>query len=255
MNNRHKEPVVNLISCTPWALENLLFTKGSRLGADLTMKDLIDKPIEWKLDHLDYMMKTIQTAFEFVDYTFEIANVSRAFTHQIVRTRTASFQQESLRAVDASNASCTMEIEDEGYEMAIEASFASYSELVEGGHQIQKARGALPINVQTKIITKMNLRTMSDMAKLRLCTRTQGEYQKVFKMMVALVLEIHPWAHPLLTVHCVRTGLCAFPNYDKCPVQKFTVNHIADKAKPRIQEAWEQTDHVANPVAKDGKSM
>ena len=74
---------------------------------------------------------------------------------------------------------------------------ALYQELRASGAEIQDARGVLPSNMRTHIIAKFNLRTLSEMAKNRLCTRTQGEYQNVFRAMVASVLEVHPWANPL----------------------------------------------------------
>jgi hypothetical protein len=73
--------------------------------------------------------------------------------------------------------------------------------------------------VATAIIGKFNLRTLSHMAALRLCTRTQGEYQDVFQAMRARVVEVHPWAEPFLRVHCARHGVCAFPHYQECPIK------------------------------------
>jgi thymidylate synthase ThyX len=52
---------------------------------------------------LDYISKTIRSSWEFVDYTFQITGVTRAFTHQFVRTRTGSYAQQSQRSVDMSS--------------------------------------------------------------------------------------------------------------------------------------------------------
>ena len=101
---------------------------------------------------------------------------------------------------------------------------------------------------------KANLRTLSNMAELRLCKRAEGEYQSVFKKMVAAILEVHPWAEPLLKVYCIKTGVCYFPRYDKCPIQKYCL--LSEDVRPEIQKAWEENNHVANPVAnKDGMTM
>ena len=91
---------VQLRTHTVGALDLLIYTKLSRLGSDITIAKISEKDHNWKLEQLDYMMKTIKGAFEFIHYTFEISGVSHAFTHQLVRTRHASYQQESMRAVD-----------------------------------------------------------------------------------------------------------------------------------------------------------
>jgi thymidylate synthase ThyX len=205
------------------------------------------------MEHLDYMLKTIKGAFEFIHYTFEITEVSRAFTHQLVRTRTASFQQESLRAVDARAAGYSGP-RNFDYDRAAESAFQTYSDLVDSGMPIQDARGILPIATHTGILMSINLRNLSQMAEHRLCTRTQGEYQEVFKRMKAEVIAIHPWAEPLLNAHCVQHGVCCFPNYDKCPVQPFTL-HYTEAKREKIKQRWSETDHHSNPVAKNGRTM
>ena len=83
---------VKLISYTQDALELLLLTKNTRLANDglLTLDDIKGWSHDKKMQHIGYMRDTIQSSWEFVDYTFKISGVSRAFTHQLVRTRTAS---------------------------------------------------------------------------------------------------------------------------------------------------------------------
>lgn len=249
-----KTAKIELANYTRNAIETLLYTKAGRLGQDVTFNQIMDWDKATKLNHLEYMFDTIQTSFEFVDYVFKIDNVSRAFTHQLVRTRTASFQQESQRTVDVSDHSALL-VDNKNYQDSIQCSLEDYQGLVESGMPIQDARGVLPTAIHTSIFMKVNLRTLSDMAGTRLCKRTQGEYQEVFKKIVAIILEIHPWAEPLLQVACVKTGICQFPRYTKCPVQKHTLNTIADSARHLIRQSWEESNHVANPKAKDGKTM
>ncbi|MFL9694685.1 FAD-dependent thymidylate synthase, partial [Aeromonas veronii] len=55
-----------------------------------------------KLDHWKYMLDTIRSPFEFVDFIFQIEGVSKNFTHQLVRTRTGAYQQETSRALEIS---------------------------------------------------------------------------------------------------------------------------------------------------------
>lgn len=245
---------VKLVNNTEDALELLIYTKSGRLATGTTLKEIHSWSYERKMDHLSYMMDTIKTSFEFVDYVFEIKEVSRAFTHQVVRTRTASFQQQAMRVVDARDFTHMESTDNPRYNQVVKLSLHEYAAMVDEGVAVQDARGILPIAMHTEIFVKANLRTLSNMAELRLCKRAEGEYQKVFKVMVEKVLEIHPWAAPLLTVHCIRYGICAFPRYDKCPVQQFCAKPEA--VREAVTEAWKNIEHVANPVAnKEGMTM
>jgi thymidylate synthase ThyX len=79
---------VTLINYTPDALETLIFTKNTRLRMSATGLDEIREwPEEKKAKELEYMKNTIQSSWEFVDYVFLISDVTRAFTHQLVRHR------------------------------------------------------------------------------------------------------------------------------------------------------------------------
>jgi hypothetical protein len=105
----------------------------------------------------------------------------------------------------------------EWFDKACEEGFRTYGELIRTGVPPQDARGVLPLATSVSIIAKFNLRTLSEMAKVRLCTRTQGEYQDVFREMRARVVEVHPWVdeHRFIEVHCVAQGTCAFPRYGR----------------------------------------
>jgi len=249
---------VSLISYTPDALTLLLKTKNTRLSFS-------SDPATWseaqRAEHLAYMRDTIKSSWEFIDYTFNIEGVTRVFTHQLVRTRTGSYAQQAMRVVDASDfpiqrpASVDTQGATKEWEFADETIRDAYRELLRCGVPAQDARGILPNNVETSIMAKYNLRTLHDMAKLRLCTRTQGEYQDVFREMRRLVAEVHPWAEEFLEVHCVATGTCAFPRYgkDECPVYLPEMNNdwVKDAARKRF---W-AVRHEAAPVAKNGKAM
>ena len=254
MNHGNSEPEVELINVTDDAINLLVFTKSGRLLPGTTYQDVVKMSPDEKRDHLEYMFDTIKGSFEFIDYVFHIKNVSRAFTHQFVRTRTASYQQQAMRVVDARNFGFLKTTDHSAYDMAASVAFECYSDMLDDGVDAQDARGILPTAVHTEITMKANLRTLSQMAELRLCKRAEGEYQKVFKMIVDKIIDIHPWAKPMLRVYCVKYGICAFPRYDKCPVQQYTVK-LEDYA-PKIEEAWKNTNHVAAPKAnKDGMTM
>ena len=188
--------------------------------------------------------------------------MSRNFTHQLVRSRTASFAQESQRSVDVSeSADYLVPKSDDNanhfhFVNAAEAAIVTYSTLVRADVPPQDARNILPTGILTSIVMKANLRTLHDMAELRLCYRTQGEYQRVFQQMKKRVVEVHPWADAFMEVFCVNHGTCAFPRYDKCPIQKYTIggDELAT-AKKVLKEAHDEIEFEATPIAIKGETM
>jgi flavin-dependent thymidylate synthase len=198
---------VKLINATSDAVNLLLFTKNTRLMNDEGAYDKIKAwPQEQKDEHLDYMLNTIKSSWEFIDYTFDIRDVSRGFTHQFVRTRQGSYAQQSQRTVDMTGFEYYIPeriIADgmarEIYDGTMEIINQRYQQLITAGVPAEDARGILPTNIYTNIVAKFNLRTLHEMAKSRLSPRAQGEYREVFTMMVAEVVKEHPWAKPFLT--------------------------------------------------------
>ncbi len=200
---------VTLISHTQSAEDLLIFTKSTRLE----MKpDLLDKvkamSSEEKAAELEYMANTIPSSWEFVDYTFLVEGVSRAYTHQQVRTRQASYAQQTMRVLEMGNFDYVYSdrIKADPYakklvDTCLQTIQATYNRLIEEGVPAEDARGILPTNIATNIVCKFNLRTFVDLAKSRTGGRTQGEYQQVVNAMVDEVLKVHPWAEKFLFSH------------------------------------------------------
>jgi len=197
---------VTLISYTPDAVDLLLFTKNTRLTMSPGLMDEIRAwPHEKKMAELEYMANTIPSSWEFVDYVFLIEGVSRAFTHQFVRSRNASYAQQTMRVLEMGDydyvytdrvaadarARGVVDIVNENIK-------AGYRSLLELGLPAEDARGILPTNISTNIVAKFNLRAFVDLAKSRTGGRTQGEYQKVAQAMADAVLAVHPWAEKFL---------------------------------------------------------
>ena len=258
---------VELLNYTQDALTLLLRTKGTRLAHE---DDPAGWPEERRLAELAYMKHTIKSSWEFCDFTFRISGVSRSFTHQFVRTRQGSFAQESMRSIDSSGNGYLADRYDaeevdslarhEVYDQAMLGSFDAYRSLLAQGMPPQDARNVLPNGVLTSIIAKFNLRTLHDMALVRLCTRVQDEYQNVFREMKARVVEVYPWAEPFIRVSCAQTGICVFQNYTDCPIQPLTYNSKERRAEheARVAEiaiAADTIRHEAKPFAKSGRTM
>lgn len=198
---------VSLVNFTKDAKDLLIFTKNTRLmNVEDAYNEIVNWPEDKKQEELDYMLKTIKSSWEFVDYTFNVRDVTRAFTHQFVRTRQGSYAQQSQRTVDMGGFEyyTPPRIKDDTRARAIYDDIMSqinesYQFLRGRGVPAEDARGVLPTNIYTNIVGKFSLRTLHEMAKSRLSPRAQGEYQEVFKLMVKAVVEVHPWAEPFLT--------------------------------------------------------
>lgn len=200
---------VTLINYTFGAAELLLFTKSTRLTLSPALMETIEKLTdEEKLDQLRYMARTIPSSWEFVDYTFLVEGVSRAYTHQQVRTRSASYAQQTMRVLpmgayeyiytDANLASPeAMKV----LKQVNEQIRAAYNKLIGLGQAVEDARGILPTNISTNIVCKFNLRAFCDVAASRSGGRTQSEYRKVVNGMIDEVLKVHPWAEEFIFQH------------------------------------------------------
>lgn len=193
---------VSLINHTADAETLLIFTKSTRLNMTPGLMDEIRAwPAERKLEELRYMANTIPSSWEFVDYTFLVEGVSRAYTHQQVRTRSASYAQQSMRVVDMGNFDfvyTARNLHDLDALRVINATLdtiqKAYRDLLALGQPVEDARGILPTNIATNIVCKFNLRTFSELVRARSGGRTQGEYQAVVSAMADAVLTVHPWA-------------------------------------------------------------
>jgi len=192
---------VTLIDYTEEAAEKLIFSKSTRLNMQPGLFDQIKAMSEEeKLAELEYMSKTIPSSWEFINYTFLIRGVSRAFTHQFVRSRQCSFAQQSMRVTDQ----CDFDyVYPQSHRMtaaqktvidrALDTIKDAYVELGELGMAVEDRRGILPTNIATNIMMRCNMRTFVELAKSRLGGRTQSEYQDVVEAMVGNVLLVHPW--------------------------------------------------------------
>lgn len=195
---------VKLINYTKDAIDLLIFTKQTRLSMN---PSLLQEIKEWseekKITELEYMANTIPSSWEFVDYTFLITGVSRAFTHQLVRTRQASYAQQTMRMIDMTDYDYVYPatLSKEGAFTVAQANAeinAKYRDLIEMGEKPEDARGILPTNISTNIVAKFNLRILCELIKSRTGGRTQNEYQKVANMIADEVLKVHPWAEKFM---------------------------------------------------------
>jgi flavin-dependent thymidylate synthase len=220
---------IQLLAYTQNADRMLVFSKRTRHMSGVTSWEELNKMDSNQFAaELDYALNSISSALEFVDYTFLIYGVTRGFTHQLVRHRVGvSFAQQSMRLAtqedfgymipdDIQKDSAMLE----NYIDCMEIINKNYSNMLGNGANPQDARGVLPTNILTNILMKINLRALVELLGVRLCIRTQGEFQEVAKRLQSEVVRVHPWSDRLFGPACLINGVCKYRNYEGCPISR-----------------------------------
>ena len=181
------------------AADLLRFAKNTRLLGTGALN-------KWAIDDGDreteiaYIARTIPSSWEFIHYTFLLEGVSRGFTHQLVRTRVASFAQQTMRMVDVGDfdyytppAIAAEPFSRDVYDDIMIRISRAYRELIMKGIKPEDARGVLPTNICTNILAGMNLRTIVELVRKRSSPRVQGEYREFVAKLQEGVQNVHPW--------------------------------------------------------------
>lgn len=227
-----------------FAARLLCYIKATRLGqGDDIWDHFMSKPYEELKEDLLYASRTIRSSWEMVEFTFRFSGVTRAFTHQLVRTRTASFAQEAQRVADLRdrfNVTKPDTVSDhpdisKGWDQVLQAIEDFYQDMLEEGIPAQDARGILPTNFQTSVCMKLNLRTLADLVGKRQNARAQGEYAHVVRLMTAQVLEKMPWAEMFLYPERLQT-----PELDELIARE--LGNAGPLDKPKLNEAMKELD-------------
>lgn len=165
------------------AAENLIYAgKVCRDKRDLSDED---RRYQWE----QVLATHNQTPLEFVDIHFMIEGVDRAFTHQLVRQRTAVYGQESMRFAVKEDMMNEVPLppsvmpgshEATVWNEALSFAQAAYDALIDQGVPAEDARGLMPTAVTTRIHYKTNLRGLKQVAGDRLCTQAQFVWRYVF---------------------------------------------------------------------------
>lgn len=198
-------PRVYLLQGTPDPLGSVAAFSAMYVGK--VVRDKRDVTDEERRYYLAEMQKTkLKAPLEAVNLHFMVEGVTRSFTHQMVRQRTAVYAQESLRFAVKKEGAIISETmlppsihntdglgEGDNLAMGTERDKATwqrnvwdnalaaideaYFHLVEGGMPAEDARGLLPHNITTRLNYATNLRNLQDHAGNRLCTQAQFEWR------------------------------------------------------------------------------
>ena len=184
------------------------------VGAAELMESMSDERVESVLSTI--MGGGHFSTLEHASFTFAIDGVSRALTHQLVRHRLASFNQQSQRYVKFKDGSVpyvmppSISKDSEKaalFDEAMKATVDAYSKLVEAGVEAEDARYLLPNAAETKIVVTMNARELHHFFTVRCCNRAQWEIRDLAWKMLELVREQAPYVFAQAGPSCVR-GAC-----------------------------------------------
>ena len=184
----------------------------AKVGAAQLMEQMAD-------DEIKRILKIIMgsghlAALEHASYTFAIDGVSRAMTHQLVRHRLASYNQQSQRYVDYADEpefiippkvrAAGADAQD-AYIQHCKESFDSYRDLIDRGVHKEDARYLLPNAIETKIVVTMNMRELLHFFALRCCRRAQWEIRDVADTMLELVRPTAAYIFVDAGAACIRS--------------------------------------------------
>ena len=155
------------------------------------------------------------STLEHASYTFAVDGVSRALTHQLVRHRIASFNQQSQRYVRFADGVATVKPESVAaseeassvFDQAIAAAVEAYGKLLDAGVPAEDARYLLPNAAETKIVITMNVRELLHFFSLRCCNRAQWEIRDMAHRMLELARPTAPFIFLDAGAPCVG-GTC-----------------------------------------------
>lgn len=155
------------------------------------------------------------STLEHASYTFAVDGVSRALTHQLVRHRIASFNQQSQRYVKFADGvpvvkPGTVTDNDEAsriFDETVDAIEAAYARLLELDVPAEDARYLLPNAAESKIVITMNVRELLHFFSLRCCNRAQWEIREMAHRMLELARPTAPYIFLDAGAGCVR-GAC-----------------------------------------------
>lgn len=201
---------VTLVTFTSLPKRTMWFVTRAYKGIYNTDIDPVPEDYTQEQAFKDIVSTKLQTPLEMVHTLWLLKDVTRAFTHQLVRYRVGtSFVQESMRFLgmknvfkilitgEASDTWIRNAVEEEDnysnsdlYRSACIDSIISYVTMIENGVPSEDARGVLPTNILTSIYFDCSFRTLQGIFPQRLCCQAQqGEWQPILLEMRKQIKE------------------------------------------------------------------
>ena len=140
-----------------------------------------------------------EAVMDHVVYMFEIEECSRVTTHQLVRHRAVSYDQESQRFSAATREGIitppsilSNENAYKAYDEALKAVYSSYERMVSAGVPKEDARYILPSAIMTKLVMTLSARSLMHMVWQRTALQAQWEIRELAVTLHNLAREATP---------------------------------------------------------------
>lgn len=219
---------VELLAVTPNAL-SLIYAAFRQCYHAGFVADMWPRLLSGAVDRevqADFVRKVLESGHdspvEHASFTFAVAGISRACSHQIVRHRIASYSQQSQRYVDASSMDYVLppaiakipEAKErfEAFMAEVGNAYRDLKDILEAHGRKDKAkedaRFVLPQAAETKIVITMNCRALLHFFHLRCCMRAQWEIRAMADAMLALCKAELPAIFATAGAKCESLGYC-----------------------------------------------
>lgn len=203
---RNAGPTVKVLTCTPDPLKTISLAAGTCYGKH----DISEKRV------FNCLRAGHESVLEHASATFDIGDVSRACTHQLVRHRLASYSQQSQRysRVDVNRNDWYVIppdiLEDDYKRIPYERMMHQYAEQYkwawDSGLRAEDARYLLPEACKTEIVVSMNAREFFHFLDTRLSHRAQWEIRYLAEAMKGvLAAQNDEWKKLVEMYERVRT--------------------------------------------------
>lgn len=266
-------PAVHVVQVTPDPLGSIAAAAAIYSGHIVTAKhELTD---EARRDAWEAMRRTkLNAAMEFVHVHLFVTGVTRAFTHQMVRQRTAVYAQESMRfavkedMVEACQLPPSLAMlpkndpRVQAWQSALNQTQVVYEALIGNGIPAEDARSLLPTAITTRLHYSTDLRNLFMHVANRTCTQAQFEWRHyVAALRAALRAQSHwylcadgpdpvddnwQWnliARDLVRPPCYDAGHCTFMAEFDRPCK------IRDRVQEGRFDEIDETEYLLDPQA------
>jgi thymidylate synthase (FAD) len=168
----------------------------------------------------------LNQSLEWITVVFECSGVSRSLTHQLVRTRKASFAQQSQRYADMGNFNARMPLEIASNPVAkeiwlhtINTSRLAYKMLADLGIPMQDVRSVTPTAIETYIICNYPLSEFLALYSYRACQMFFPEMVAIMGLMREVLIEKCPWLEEHIKISCEKTSPGIDGHLHRCTYQ------------------------------------